>query len=256
MVGDEAIEKYRIADLDERIISEKEGLIVVNKPFDIPTSGRTLDDPDALQYWVSEYLGCTVWAVHQLDADTTGVNLFVTEKRLVKKYQRALADTSTIKTYYALVHGVPPWESIECDAPIGKIDKRSLGVVALGEGKSAHSTFKVLSTSAPFSLVEAKITTGRTHQIRIHLTHLGFPLVGDDWYGVQTARKHCRQALHAGSIVFGDESLPRLVAPLAEDLVALCEELGVYNQLSQQPTPSAFGTSPLAVEDDEIDCIL
>ena len=219
---------YPIDDIAQRIVYNREGLVVVNKPFDIPTSGKHLDDPDALQFWVEKYLGRRVWAVHQLDADTTGVNLFVTSKSLVKKYQQALSDSSTTKRYLAVVHGKPLWNTYHCTSPIGKIDKRSLGVISVEQGGAeAESFFRVLGSSGLYSLLEAKITTGRTHQIRIHLTYLGFPLVGDDWYGVQEPRIHIRQALHAESITFGDKALPHLTVPLAEDLVELCRDLGL-----------------------------
>ena len=69
--------KNRIPDLDKRIIYENSDLLIVDKPFDIPTSGKTLSDDDCVQFWLQKRHGGMVWAVHQLDADTTGLNIFV-----------------------------------------------------------------------------------------------------------------------------------------------------------------------------------
>jgi 23S rRNA-/tRNA-specific pseudouridylate synthase len=209
--------KNPIPDLENRIIYEKDGLLVFNKPHDIPTSGKDLDDHDSVQYWLIKRAVKMVWAVHQLDADTTGVNIFVTDKKLVGKWQKKLSLSSTFKRYIAIVYGSPSWSEIDERSPIGKVDSRSLGVCA--EGKSAHSKFKVLKRGEKFSLIEARIFTGRTHQIRIHLAHLGHSLVGEEWYGDKPCELHPRQLLHAREIVFEDGDRERFVAEVAEDFV-------------------------------------
>ena len=213
---------FLIKDLQQRILLEQDGLLVVDKPFNIPTSGRALDDDDCLQYWLMQRHGDMVWAVHQLDADTSGVNIFVTEKKLVGKYKKALESVDAVKQYLALVHGQPDWQSCEEQARIGKIDQRSLGVTA--DGKTAHSKFKVIAQGQAHALLEVEIITGRTHQIRIHAQHLGHPLVGEEWYCQPPCTEHPRQALHCHKIY-----LPQLqqtfIAPLAEDLQALANRL-------------------------------
>ncbi len=204
-----------IADLEKRIIHEKDGLLVINKPYDLPSTGRKLDDDDCLQYWLMQRHGAMVWAVHQLDADTSGVNLFVTEKSLVKYYKEMLENTQAEKDYLAMVHGVPQWNECEEYGPIGKVDSRSLGINP--QGKSAHSHFEVLGSANDFSLIKAKIFTGRTHQIRIHLSHLGHPLVGEEWYCDPPCTTHKRQALHCFKVHL-PQSGQTFMAPLAKDL--------------------------------------
>lgn len=211
-------------DLESRILYEKDGLLVVNKPHDIPTSGKSLDDDDALQFWLMERHGGMVWAVHQLDADTTGVNIFVTGKKLVGKYQKALSSVDSEKRYLAIVHGVPKWREMRCTEPIGKIDQHSMGVSP--EGKAAESLFRVLSISDGFSLIETRIKTGRTHQIRIHLSFLGYPLVGEEWYRNPPSLVHPRQALHAYEVRL-HPSGDIFRAPLAEDFIALAKRLAL-----------------------------
>ena len=213
-----------IHDIEQRIIYEKNGLLVMNKPHDLPSTGRALDDDDCLQFWLMQRHGGMVWALHQLDADTSGVNMFVTEKKLVKYYKKILEKTQADKQYLAIVHGCPDWDECEERSHIGKINERSLGIHP--DGKTAHSKFDLLGTSGGFSLIKATIFTGRTHQIRIHLSHLGHSLVGEEWYREPACLHHPRQALHCHKI-----HLPQtgdiFMAPLAEDLNQLAENLGL-----------------------------
>ena len=212
---------YPIRDIKERIIYNENGLVVVNKPYDIPTSGKNLEDKDALQFWLEKEIGTRAWAVHQLDADTSGINLFVTQKKLVKFYKDLLSNEKSVKRYVAIVHGIPMWDTTVCTEKIGLIDNRSLGVNN-EIGKSAYSSFSVIDTAQNYSLIEANITTGRTHQIRIHLSYLGYPLVGEDWYS-NKKREHFRQALHLYSL-----SLPngeKYCIDVSEDLRKLSQRL-------------------------------
>jgi 23S rRNA-/tRNA-specific pseudouridylate synthase len=196
----------------------------VDKPYDIPTSGKTLDDSDSLQYWLLQRAGQMVWVVNQLDADTTGLNLFVKEKALVQEYMAALRHPDTEKIYLAIVHGNPRWTTHEEHGAIGYVDERSLGVCA--DGKTAHSRFRVLEKSCDCCLIEARIFTGRTHQIRIHLSHLGHPVVGDDWYCKPACQVHRRQALHAWRLLLAPLQQQYMAAPAA-DFVELAMRLGL-----------------------------
>jgi len=207
------------------VIYDENSLIAINKPWNIPTSGKTLDDPDAIQFWLEKKYARKMWAVHQLDADTTGVNLFVTEKRSVSLYQRSLSNCESTKCYYVIVHGVPEWEMLDCCEPIGFVGDRHLGVHPTG--KSAFSRFYKLQSSGDYTLILAKIFTGRTHQIRIHLFHMGFPLVGDDWYSDRPVREHVRQALHARTVRLVSPKPLELIAPFPDDFEVLANRLGL-----------------------------
>ncbi|MFT5734406.1 MAG: 23S rRNA-/tRNA-specific pseudouridylate synthase [Planctomycetota bacterium] len=197
-------------DLESRILFEADEILAVDKCPDLPTSGRSLDDQDCLQYRLIQRHGHMVWAVHQLDADTSGVNLFTTAKRLVEPLKRGMAEEGSLKSYLAVVHGEPAWDSHDCTAPIGSIRPGELGVTQ--EGKSARSGFQVLARAPGFAAIRAEISTGRTHQIRIHLSSLGHPLVGEEWYREEPCQLHPRQALHAERL--------RVEAPLPLDLRA------------------------------------
>tara|TARA_B110000037_G_C16958459_1_gene439925 strand:+ start:255 stop:794 length:540 start_codon:yes stop_codon:yes gene_type:complete len=169
-----------------------------------------------------------VWSIHQLDADTSGLCLFSLSKELVTHIQGVWSDAETIKEYYAVVWGEPTWDYIEELSPIGMIDERSLGVSR--SGKAAHTKFEVIQRNSGFSLIRARILTGRTHQIRIHLSHLGYPLVGEEWYRKEPCTLHRRQALHASRIEFPasvDVDPNLLYAPIPPDLVVLAKKLGL-----------------------------
>ena len=87
-----------IKDLDERIICENESVLVVNKPYGLPSTGKSLDDDDCLQFYLIKRHGGMVWAIHQLDADTSGVNIFVTDKKLVPIYKKYLEDPAKVNS--------------------------------------------------------------------------------------------------------------------------------------------------------------
>ncbi|MEZ6015811.1 MAG: RNA pseudouridine synthase [Planctomycetota bacterium] len=213
-------------ELERRILWEAGGVIAVDKPPDLPTSGRALDDPDCLQWQLLERAKARgagfVWAVHQLDADTSGVNLFTTERALVARLKRELAEPAAEKLYLAFVHGAPGWDALACEAPIGEVAPGALGVAV--DGKPASSTFRVLAQGPSHAAIEARIATGRTHQIRIHLAHLGHPLVGEGWYRAPKCSLHPRQALHARRVALASLTVE---AQVPGDLVDLARALGL-----------------------------
>ena len=215
-------------ELEARILLEEGGRIAVDKPPDLPTSGRSLDDPDCLQHALIARAGGMVWAVHQLDADTSGVNLFTTERALVEPLKRAMSSADGVKEYLAIVHGAPEWNTRTCEARIGPCEAdgvRTLGVSP--SGRHASTRFTTLTRSARHALVRARLGTGRTHQIRIHLAHLGHPLVGEEWYRRPPCEIHPRQALHAERLRLGAPFELELRAALPADLVELAGALGL-----------------------------
>ena len=215
--------------LQERVLVKAGALVVLDKPANLPSTGRRLDDPDCLQFALIKHFGQMVWAVHQLDADTTGVNLFVLEKGQVATWKDRMAFPRGTKTYLAIVHGTVDFESRRIDAPIGVVSAsphRQLGICS--HGKRAISEVRRLATGQDCCLVQVQIETGRTHQIRIHLASVGHPLIGEDWYADDRFRAHHRQALHAWRVDFQDSVEPRrLESPLPRDMRALIDQRGI-----------------------------
>jgi 23S rRNA pseudouridine1911/1915/1917 synthase len=172
--------------------------------------------------------------VHRLDKDTSG--LMVVAKNLSAQANLAaqLADRSVARTYLALVHGAPPERGL-VDAPIGRDTRARTRMTVTRRGKEARTRYRVLERFGNAALVECKLETGRTHQIRVHLTHLGYPLAGDDKYGdfpwnKDLARQGLkRMFLHAHRIGFvhpltGVDVV--IEAPLPADLAAFVTRLG------------------------------
>lgn len=206
-----------------RILYDEKGLVVVDKPPGLPTTGRDLDEPACVQHLLMRRLGAKVWAVHQLDKDTSGVNLFVTRRSLVETWAKRLAQGT--KTYLAVCHGAPGWEEKRVDLPLAYSARRGRQVPRK-DGKPATTRFRVLARAEGFSLVEARIATGRTHQVRVHLAHLGHPLVGERLYRRPPSELSPRHLLHAFRV-----TLPvrpsEIVAPPTPDFLEWCARLGL-----------------------------
>jgi len=122
--------------------------------------------------------------VHRLDAETTGVLLLVKSAGAVQAYSRLFEGRSMEKTYLAVVHGVPKEKEWTSRLQIGA-DSSAVGKmkVDLRHGKPAETHFRVIETKAGSALIEARPSTGRTHQIRVHLAAAGHPVLGDELYG-------------------------------------------------------------------------
>jgi 23S rRNA pseudouridine1911/1915/1917 synthase len=139
--------------------------------------------------------------VHRLDKDTSG--LLVVAKTLSAQARLAaqLADRSVKRTYLALVHGEPPAQGT-VDAPIGRDPRSRTRMAVTSRGKAARTHYKVTERFDRLALLECRLETGRTHQIRVHLQHIRHPIVGDPVYrrGARAGVNFPRQALHAAAL--------------------------------------------------------
>jgi len=137
--------------------------------------------------------------VHRLDRGTSGVMFFPKHKQAATLISNLLRDGKVEKTYWALVSGSPDEAAWKVDAPIGKLSKFRYGVSQ--SGRSAKTLFRVIGEGGGVTAIEAKPLTGRTHQIRVHLAHSGFPIIGDESYGGVPAERmmlHCRSMRFTG----------------------------------------------------------
>jgi 23S rRNA pseudouridine1911/1915/1917 synthase len=176
--------------------------------------------------------------VHRLDKDTTGLMMVARSERAYERLVAALSARAVSRRYVAVVEGVAPSRA-SVDAAIGRDprDRLKMAVVPAGRGKPALTHVERLSAGADASVVECRLETGRTHQIRVHLAHLGHPLVGDRLYGGRTRGAFARQALHAWRLEFDHPASGAPMAfssPLPADLRALLELLGL-----PEPVPAA-----------------
>jgi 23S rRNA pseudouridine1911/1915/1917 synthase len=139
--------------------------------------------------------------VHRLDKDTSG--LLVVAKNLSAQAQLAaqLAERSVKRTYVALVHGEPPAHGT-IDAPLGRDPRARTRMAVQSRGKEARTGYQVIERFDQIAMLECRLETGRTHQIRVHLQHIGHPIVGDTVYrrGARAGVTFPRQALHAAAL--------------------------------------------------------
>lgn len=194
-------------DIPLDIIYEDNDIIVINKARGMvvhPAAGNyegTL--VNALMYYCKDTLSdingvVRPGIVHRIDKDTTGLLVVAKNNQAHIQLSQKLKNHEIKRTYLALVEGVIKENSGKIDAPIGRhpTDRKKMAV-ELKNGKPAVTYFTVLKRYASTTLVECKLMTGRTHQIRVHMTYIGYPVVGDQLYGRKNNRGIDGQALHA-----------------------------------------------------------
>lgn len=150
--------------------------------------------------------------VHRLDKETSGALVVAKNDAAHRDLSKQFADRTTGKVYLALVAGTPRKSVGTIDAPIVRhpVHRQRMSI-AKRAGRSARTEYRVLRSSADRSLLECTIQSGRTHQIRVHLHHLGHPVLGDKVYGGKRAGIFARQMLHAWKLSFRH---PRTAEPL------------------------------------------
>jgi 23S rRNA pseudouridine1911/1915/1917 synthase len=161
--------------------------------------------------------------VHRLDKDTSGLLLVARDDAAQKHLIDAMQTRAIERRYLALVRGRMPAASGTIDAPVGRHPvKRRLMAVVEG-GRRAVTHYRVLETEGRYSLLDMKLETGRTHQIRVHLAHLGHPLIGDRTYGGPVELELTRPWLHAYRLAFPHPDGGRIIEvtdPLPRELTA------------------------------------
>lgn len=140
--------------------------------------------------------------VHRIDKDTSGLLMVAKHDVAHRHLVEQLVEKSVTRKYTALVHGVIPHNLGTIEAPIGRNPKERQDMAVVDEGKDAVTHFNVLERFDNFTLVECILETGRTHQIRVHMKYIGYPLAGDPKYGPRKTLDVGGQLLHAGILGF------------------------------------------------------
>ena len=223
------------------ILYEDEHLIIVNKPADMvvhPAPGHyTGTLVHALLYHCDTLAGIggveRPGIVHRLDKNTTGAIVVAKSDRAHQNLQAQIKAKTARREYWGVVYGSFPTETGKIDLPIGrqKSDRQKMAVVSVEQGgRVAVTHWKTLERIGNFSLMQFLLETGRTHQIRVHCTHKGHPLVGDNLYGSNRSLKVnlSGQALHARQLsllhpISGE--LIEAIAPLPAEFTKLLEVL-------------------------------
>ncbi|ABY34134.1 MAG TPA: RluA family pseudouridine synthase [Chloroflexus aurantiacus] len=166
--------------------------------------------------------------VHRLDRDTSGLLVIARHDQAMRSLVDQQQARRMRKIYQALVIGRPP-ETGTIDAPIGRDPRDRLRMAVVPDGRPARTHYRLLDTFGDYSLLEVQLETGRTHQIRVHLRHLGYPIVGDPVYGPRRSHLHLsRQFLHAAYLGLVHPRSGRwqeFTAPLPADLQIVLRQL-------------------------------
>ncbi|HEX2535863.1 MAG TPA: RluA family pseudouridine synthase [Chitinophagaceae bacterium] len=231
-------------NIREHILKETDDFVALNKPAGLLTipdrEGRL-----ALKNALAAHYG-EIFTVHRLDKDTSGLIVFARNAEAHKQLSVLFEGRDVEKYYFGFVLGKPPEEAGSIDVPIGEHPGKRGVMTVLRKGKPSLTDYTVLESFRFFSWMEFRIHTGRTHQIRVHMKHLGHPIVCDDVYGdgkpvlLSSIKKKfnlsksedeerpilSRLALHSARLRFtlnGEDHA--LEAPLPKDLRALLQQL-------------------------------
>jgi len=233
------------------ILYEDQRFLVIDKPANLLVHPTGPGRPDTLWDELKRLLafeivnGATISFINRLDRETSGLILVAKSAAAARQLGLMIAQHRIRKTYAAIVFGSPPRESFVVDQPllrqgVVRPSRIYLKQAVDPNGSPAFTSFRILNRftrrGLPFALIEAEPKTGRTHQIRVHLAHAGYPIVGDKIYGPD---ENCylefiesdwtpsleaklllpRQALHASCLSFELEGVPySFKAPLPSDL--------------------------------------
>lgn len=230
------IPRYWAEQLEQRIVYEDGNLLVVDKP-----SGLAVHGGSGLNFGMIECLRQMrdrdryLELVHRLDRDTSGLIMVARRPAMLRELHRQLREDKVDKRYLALVVGKWPRNLSRVEAPLDKnvLQSGERMVRVAKEGKPSVTEFSVVERFAEATLVEARPITGRTHQIRVHAQHAGFPLLGDSKYSSDRGEALAsrlglkRLFLHARAlrIRLPDTGWLELEAPLGDELESILEKL-------------------------------
>ena len=166
--------------------------------------------------------------VHRLDKDTSGLLVVAKNDEAYRKLTAQLRARTVVREYLVIVRGEVANESGVIDAPIGRHPAQRTRMAVVPRGRPAVTRYRIRERFAGATLLECRLETGRTHQIRVHLQHLGHPVLGDPVYGRTRVPEMSRQALHAARLEFVHPQTGEhlaFAAPPADDFVALLARL-------------------------------
>ncbi len=240
-------------DFDLPILYEDDDLLVINKPAGLTvhpgagTAGTKTLVNALLGYDFEQFAEMMdderrPGIVHRLDKDTSGVLVIARNAQAQARVAAQFGKRTVRKLYLALVAGVPKPAAATIDAPIGRHPtQRYKMTVQPDRGRPAVSHYRLLASGGDASLLQVRIETGRTHQIRVHLTSRGHPVIGDTIYGRRQPAES-RQMLHAWSLRLTHPRsglILKILAPPPDDFVEACTKRGL-----------ALPSQPVEEEDD------
>lgn len=223
------VEHFIRSNRQVEIAYEDDDLLVFNKPADMPchqSCGHAADTLANVFAAHCDQLGMDLMyrPLNRLDRDTSGAVLIAKNR-----FAAASVTNNFHKTYRAILDGVPPQSEGRVDAPIRREFPEEMRRIVSPDGQRAITNYRVLAVQDGYSLVDFVLETGRTHQIRVHMAHLGCPVLGDSMYG-RKSEMIARQALHCRYIAFTQPVSRQPVGvscTMPEDMQEVCTKLGL-----------------------------
>ena len=231
--------------IDLNIVYEDDDVIVIDKPVGLVVHPAPGNRDNTLVNALLAHCGNSLSGiggvarpgiVHRLDKDTSGLMVVAKNDVAHQMLAKQFADRSLSRTYHAVVWGVPAPYTGSVDAPLGRSNRDRKKMAVMTRGKPAVTHYRVLEDYAVASLIECKLETGRTHQIRVHMAHIRHPLVGDATYGgrrrgtqIEILEKFPRQALHAVGLHFihpRSGKMRKFTSKLPKDMQKLIKNIG------------------------------
>lgn len=219
---------------------EDSALLVIDKPSGImvhPTArqdGVTIAN-GVLHHYRESGQSCDFHPVHRLDRQTSGL-LLVAKNAYIHHLLSGQGIKHVQRSYQAIVTGQPHPLVGTIDAPIGRKPGSIIERMIAASGQEAVTDYQTISGTSTASLMQIALRTGRTHQIRVHFSYIGHPLLGDDLYGGCTDLIN-RQALHAGKLAFNHPITNELLtihSPLPADMLSVLTVLGIKDNIRQE----------------------
>ena len=211
------------------IVYEDEDLLVLNKAPGVPVHPGPGHFDDTIcnfliNYYDSKRIEGDAHPVHRLDRGTSGLLVVAKHPHAQEVLKEQLHTPQFRRTYLAVCEGAPQPPAGLIDAPLGPRDGSLVEQEVRPDGKAARTRYETLWTDGACSLLRLELDTGRTHQIRVHMAHLGHPLVGDFLYGREAPELIPRPALHSWQVTFRHPITAQeltFTAPLPRDMEAL-----------------------------------
>lgn len=217
-------------DIPIDVLYEDDDLLIINKQPGIivhPTKGHPYHTiaNGLMKYMQDTGQEFKVRFANRIDMDTSGIVICAKNANCQDSISNQMKGQDVVKKYVAIVHGRVEDDSV-INLPVGRPDEVSIRRCVMEEGKDATTIVKVLEAFDDYSLLELTIMTGRTHQIRVHLSHIGHPIIGDALYEGEAPGLIERQALHAYHIEFihpMTEERLTIEAPYPDDMLKALE---------------------------------
>ena len=238
-VGDTGGSAFAPSDTRLAVLWEDEDILMIDKPADMAVHGRSERGEATVGSAVAAYLGTAApfHPVNRLDRGTTGVMCAAKTGYMHERLRRLLHTEALRREYLAITVGVPEPRAGVIDLPIGRRGEEKRFCVR-GDGARSVTRCETIAESDGLALLRLRPETGRTHQIRVHLSHIGCPILGDRLYG-RVSAEIARPALHSARLTLVHPLTGETVtaeAPLPEDIRAVLERHG-FNQ-AQRTAPS------------------